>query len=262
MKKVWKKLKDNTGASLILVMVLFFMCVMVSSIIVATASTGASRNMKRQKQQQQYLSMMSAANLLAEEMKPENVGKFVGKATLYDYGCNKQGDKQHRDDEEEFLLHDEHSDKTETSGHDDIWSVDDTTDLEGLLGDLILEACREVYVERNLFYETEFWLKPEDDRLVDVHCKFYMDYDYEVSISFSVDGTSYAMTLICEATSVIEESENPNVKHEHYMKYNDTKDNGEIVKEEGDHDVGAIETIKLTTITWKKEDQTIRKGEN
>lgn len=260
MKKILEKLKSNTGASLILVLVLFFMCVMVSSVIVATASTGASRNIKRQKQQQQYLSIMSAANLLAEEMKPENLGTFVGKATLYDFGCNRTGDRQHRNDEEEFLDA-RCSDKTETSGDTDVWEVDTTTNLHGVLGDVLLEACKAVFINRELSYRTEFWIKSDDDRLVDVHCEFCMDCDYIVSISFSVDGVSQAMTLTCEADSVMDETEDPDIKHEHNMKYKKTDESsGEITTEEGPNDVGATKITKLTTITWKEEKQVLRKG--
>lgn len=64
-----RKLKDNRGASMIIVLCLFLVCMMVSSIIIAAAVSGGSRNLRRTEQQRAYLAVVSAKDLFVDEIK-------------------------------------------------------------------------------------------------------------------------------------------------------------------------------------------------
>ena len=128
-----KKLRSNTGSSLILVLMLFFLCVMVSSVVVGVATSSAGRITKREQQQQGYLSVVSAVELAVAEMK--NCGKFTGKETATDYGCNEDEDGRMwwvpiYYDEIRTEYHE--SDADSNSGVD-IWEVDaENTNLTGV----------------------------------------------------------------------------------------------------------------------------------
>ena len=87
MNCIRKKLKNNSGASVLLALGLFIICTMISSVVIAAAAGGSSRNVKRVEQQKEYLSISSAAQAVMAEM--QKLEKYVGKETTLEYACNK-----------------------------------------------------------------------------------------------------------------------------------------------------------------------------
>ena len=75
MNCIRKKLKNNSGASVLLALGLFIICTMISSVVIAAAAGGSSRNVKRVEQQKEYLSISSAAQAVMAEM--QKLEKYV-----------------------------------------------------------------------------------------------------------------------------------------------------------------------------------------
>lgn len=64
MNRICKKLKSQSGASLIIALVLLLVCVMVGSVILSSATGNADKMRKREAEQQEYLALSSAAELI------------------------------------------------------------------------------------------------------------------------------------------------------------------------------------------------------
>ena len=64
MNRISKKLKSQSGASLIIALVLLLVCVMVGSVILSSAAGNADKMRKRESEQQEYLALSSAAELI------------------------------------------------------------------------------------------------------------------------------------------------------------------------------------------------------
>lgn len=206
MNKIQAKLNSNKGSSLILVLMLFLVCIMVSSVVVATATVGASRSAYRTEQQRAYLSMSSAAELVAEDMKNLLQNSFSERIRVIEYGCNDVT----LDESERFL----EEDVTVTIDEVTVTYVgtplhlDETSHYEvsgisgGLLGSVLSTACHEIFLG-NSSYEEEFSIYPHpegvDERFTKVHCKFVMDAGYNITIIFSAEGTSQTLTMEFEA---------------------------------------------------------------
>lgn len=209
MNKIQEKLKCNKGSSLILVLMLFFVCIMVSSVVVATATVGASRSAYRTEQQRAYLSMSSAAELVAEDMKNLLQNSFYEKIRVIEYGCNDVT----LDESEAFL----NVDTEITIGDVTVTYVgipmhyDETSHYEvngitgGLLGGVMATACHEIFLGDSS-YEEEFYIYPHpegvDERFSKVHCNFVMDAGYNITIVFSAEGTSQTLIMEFEATRI------------------------------------------------------------
>lgn len=59
-----KKLKSNTGASILLALAFFLMCFFVASVVMASASVNASRAMAQKEEQRSYFAIQSAEDLI------------------------------------------------------------------------------------------------------------------------------------------------------------------------------------------------------
>lgn len=257
--RVCAKLKSNSGASLILVLVLFFLCVMISSVIVAAAASGASRNANREKQQQGYLSIVSAVRLAREEML--NCGKFVGREETADYGCNASGSRWYTpvyyDETMDVAATPVHADITEGSGMD-IWGVDGSTALTGVFRKLLMEACEEIYDERQSSFSSDFTITSDDARLADVYCNFFMDSDFNIAMKFTAADTNYAMTLRFTANQV-ESSEAVEFECVHSFSYMEERMDGSMVlNSDVSRNLEGGKNIRRTTITWNL--PTVSKG--
>jgi len=67
-----KKLKSNTGASILLALAFFLMCFFVASVVMASASVNASRALAQKEEQRSYFAIQSAQNLIKDMFKQIN----------------------------------------------------------------------------------------------------------------------------------------------------------------------------------------------
>ena len=253
-----KKLRSNTGSSLILVLMLFFLCVMVSSVVVGVATSSAGRITKREQQQQGYLSVVSAVELAVAEMK--NCGKFTGKETATDYGCNEDEDGRMwwvpiYYDEIRTEYHE--SDADSNSGVD-IWEVDaENTNLTGVFADLLKAACTAIYDAKLTEYTNGFTLESGDARLTNVHCDFTMDEDYNITMTFTGAGTSYSITVRFPAY-IMTGKEETGISCSHNITYKEPTYWGSYNTVNAERSFDGIATIERTMIGWGT--PTISKG--
>ena len=61
-----KKLKSNTGASILLALMFFLICFFVASVVMASASVNASRALAQKEEQRSYFAIQSAENLIKD----------------------------------------------------------------------------------------------------------------------------------------------------------------------------------------------------
>lgn len=206
-----RKLKQQTGASLILALMLFLICVMVASSILVAAASGSSRNITRTQKQQAYLAVSSAAELLMDELS--NVGSFVGRAEKNQYACSqyaKDGCKEHytyvglgtavvgykfedcTKGVEATILPELCVSDTEFSQR----FMDDSSSVQGLLQPVLEEAALKIFAEAEVLeYTTEFTVTIEDERLPEVKCCLTMKSNYDVSIVVTTAESDYSVTI-------------------------------------------------------------------
>ncbi len=65
-KRFTKKLKSNTGASILLALAFFLMCFFVASVVMASASVNASRALAQKEEQRSFFAIQSAQNLIKD----------------------------------------------------------------------------------------------------------------------------------------------------------------------------------------------------
>lgn len=65
-KRFTKKLKSNTGASILLALMFFLVCFFVASVVMASASVNASRALAQKEEQRSYFAIQSAENLIKD----------------------------------------------------------------------------------------------------------------------------------------------------------------------------------------------------
>ncbi len=252
MKRIYSKLKSNSGASIILVLVLFLICVMVSSVIVMAASTGASRNANRKRQQQGYLSITSAVEFIVAEINES--GKYVGKVECLDYGCNIEGEQVYMATHNGETLIDEESNAPHVDITENTEGVLRCTDYEtsalgGVFRGMLEDACTEIYVNKQTNYTTSFVIEAEDERLSDVSCEFIMDSAYNIIMVLSAADCDYKMTV--RFAGSIENSNEPSViSCTHQIKYNLIVNGSLIPGQTKEIHPSGKKTIKRTTVTW------------
>ena len=260
--KLNKKLRSNTGSSLILVLMLFFMCVMVSSVVVAVAGSGAGRIAKRETQQQGYLSVLSAVELAIEEMK--DCGKVVGIDTTIDFGCNDLGRKYYSPAYiEETRTDASQEGATEGYGYHtgdvtanraaanavDIWQVDGEN-LEGIFAGLLGKACIAVYDNGEETYTNQFTIESGDGRLTKVYCDFTMYSDYTITMTFTGENTNYTMTVIFPCTPVTTEGQTPYTCKHVVMGKKEVNGAVNEFAEPIEREFEGVEKTVNTQITW------------
>lgn len=68
-----RKLKDNSGASILLALLFFLLCALAGSVVLAAGSAAAGRMKDVNAKEQAYLSVISAAELLREEIDGKSI---------------------------------------------------------------------------------------------------------------------------------------------------------------------------------------------
>lgn len=78
MKRLYKKMHSQEGASILLALLLFLLCAMVAASILAAAVSNAGKNKSNQIEQQKYLTLTSALQLVCDELEQiEYTGKYT-----------------------------------------------------------------------------------------------------------------------------------------------------------------------------------------
>lgn len=261
-RALYHKIKSKNGATIVLVLVLFLLCVMVSSVIVTAAASGASRNANRNEQQKAYLAIMSAVELIQEEM--ESAGSYQGKIELLDYGCNEY-DWDHNPN---VQIGPKHYVKISTgTAHDDN-KVEETADrtgsdsnLGGALKELLNKACTSIYINRTPEYTIEeIIIKADSDRLPDVKCKFTMSSEYHITMVFSVADGSSPYTVILEYKGTMTENgrgASVTLSCTHNIEYKELV-GGVYSDKTGPQDFNGTQETITTTITWNT--PTLKRG--
>ncbi len=78
---IYAKLKNKEGASITYALLLFLVCAVVGSIVIAAGTAASGRMSKAVEMDQRYYSVMSAAELLIQELDSETV-EIVNKGTV------------------------------------------------------------------------------------------------------------------------------------------------------------------------------------
>lgn len=262
-----KKLKDNTGASMMLVLALLLVCVMVSSVIVATAASGSSRNTRRLEQQRDYLAVSSGAEFIAQNL--QDVGTFVGSTELNTKPCYAYRNN---------LSNVETASGEYVSGY---WvpisplpdtidfyilgelcesvvapKVDDATSFRGYFAELMKTAASEVYL-KNVSYKEIFYISvpDESERMPKVKCVFTMNQNYNIKIEITSESgnSDYSVVIMVNTASVDENNSGhkQTITCNHPVCYKVLENGTWVIVEETrefSHEVSG----PITTVTWKK----------
>ena len=70
MKPLIRKLRQRTGASMIIALVFLLFCVFIGGSVLASATANSARMQRKAEDDQEYLTLRSAASLLIDELRP------------------------------------------------------------------------------------------------------------------------------------------------------------------------------------------------
>lgn len=263
MKCMSKKIKSQTGASILMAMVLFLICGFVAAVTLGAAATNAQKYTNQRQQQQQYLAVSSCARLLEESLEGK---EFVGTEEKWIYFCGDEFSDVVLDEGEKF-----ESDRFEVCTS---LKVEEKLDA---IQELIAEGLYEVYLSKERYVESKpfsGWTREMKIRFgsipeltkYPVDAIVTVDRDYKITItlktaSVDFDNEEYAMVLTFEAevTEPAEKIETFPCENEHHGTIEVTADNG--TKEEKSVEVRYEKNehySKVTTIQLINGD--IRKG--
>lgn len=269
MHQIYKKVKSEKGASMILALALVLICVTVASIIVMAASSGASRGLTRTQQQRGYLTVSSAAQLVAEEL--EDVGTMIANQQWYQYDCEIY--EEYISDEyggvfrEGYLVTDFgvsgalNPIMTDLPHNTSVVTVVDGDSVSGLFADVLTTATQHIYTTGSSYSE-EITIAPviADERLGTAICTFTMDVGYNVKVQITTADSDYTATVTMDKdnsagsgeTVVLETS-----THTHTVYYKKLQGDAYVAAQMEVNRDGQL-VSKTQSITWKA--PTVRKG--
>ena len=92
MKRLSKKLRSESGASILLALLMFLVCVMVAASILAAASSNAGKARSTQAEHQKYLTLSSALRLICDELER---AEYIGKYKVFEWSVTSgEGDER------------------------------------------------------------------------------------------------------------------------------------------------------------------------
>lgn len=252
-----RKLKSNSGASMILALALMLICVMVSSVIITSAVSGTSRTIYRTNQQQNYLAVSNAAEFIAKNLNVEE--EFVGTETIGIKPCQQYANNGTTiwydnpntntieneqipayivqvyptpDTVECYIIADDEGTMLHTG--ENTKSIHSSTHFAGPFAEMMKAAAFEVYLT-NSSYTQSFELSVTDefntseDRIPQVKCTFTMDEDYYITIEVYSADEDNDYSIVIELEPTISEGENQqNTECVHRIYYK-TEENGSLV---------------------------------
>lgn len=252
-----RKLKNNSGASMILALALMLICVMVSSTIIASAASGTSRAIRRTEQQQDYLAVSAASDLIAKNLT--NVGEFIGTIEIRVKDCQQYNNPT-------TVMYK----GSPTTGYwvtvppvanvyayyivdglckeTNIKSIHgDTEFLEGPFGTLMETAATHVYMNESAYTQTFTISVPQEeaglDRLPAVKCSFIMTKNYDVTIHLTSENPDIAYAIKMELHPTVVEDKTGDLQTitcQHRVYY----------KQEVDGSLVAVEPTEKQTFSY------------
>ena len=257
-----RKLKQNSGATILMALMLFLACVTIAGVILGSAMTNLNKVKNQQEQLQVYESVSSAARLVRDRM---NGLKFTASESVLIYGC------------QDFAITSQISD-FKPDRHAAVYSYTEPAVPEGEsdeLTQLIQKGVTQVYRSKlskenlNNYHTISSWEQTftVDDNLCPVQVTVSIDENYLLTFKFRpLDGTwkdDYNVTLLVPTISKPEPVESnkppappdPSVCIHSYYKEEKL---GEAPTYYPDQEFEIKQTTKTTTITYST--GTIYKG--
>ena len=263
-----RKLKSNSGTSMILALALMLICVMVSSVILAAAASGTSRSINRTQQQQDYLAVSAAAELLASNLT--DVGEFVGTIEIRVKDCQQYNNPTTvmykgtpvqgywvtvppvANSYAYYIVDELHKESN-------VKSIHGNTSFKGTpFGEMMKAAATHVYMNEAMYTQTFTISVPMEengkDRLPAVQGTFTMTQNYDVSIELRSENpeSGYAVRIELVPTVVVDETgDTQTITCEHKVCYKQ-EINGTLVSSypEEKQKFSYNTTAPETTVTW------------
>ena len=191
MNRISKKLKSQSGASIIIALVLLLVCVMVGSVILSSAAGNADKMRKREAEQQEYLALSSAAELIRTSLGGTVYSAWERNIVYECYGCYLD------------MTPEKHTDVAEVC-NEMTYEKNDDAGLKADIADVVYEAYR----SHTKYYaptivpsdiEKEFTISSSDTDVPDVKVKMIFDtqtYGTLFRLTIAENAVSdYALTL-------------------------------------------------------------------
>lgn len=257
MLRTVKKLKNDSGMSILFALLFFLVVAMISAVILTASSVNLDKNNKQRKEQQAYLSVSSAARLIRSAFGNTSCS---GTESLTIYGCT---------------LNPTLSGITLTPKKEaDISRVCNKLEIDGAdktkLKEFIVDKAYKLYLSRPKVYATsagepafvtapgkiytpeKFEIKSSEMSDVDVAMVF--DRNYNITMQLTVPGSDYAMTLRFSAILAQPDRVNPTETTGPECSHSYTRT---MLKSDGTYEVitnnvtcvGKVETL-TTKISW------------
>ena len=264
MLRIRRKLKSDSGSSIILAMALMLICVMVSSVILAAATSNANRNYDRVSQHQNYLAVSDAVGYITSHLD-ENI-EFVGVEKSGIKPCDKYKNAKVIDghyvidyapetdtlEESCYILDELHTEEAP------VYEVDGMTHFTGPFATLMETASLHVY-EHKATYTENFTLKvtdislEKDERIPEVNCKFTMDEEYYITIEVSSASPESIYRVRIEMEPSVSYGEHrENVTCTHEISYTVLREDGVETKIIPDYEFVDSVYFEETHVTWGK----------
>lgn len=208
MKRVFRKLHTQSGASLLVALVFFLVCAMVAAVIMGSATTNTLKIKQRKEEKQVYNSVSSAAKFLRDTM---NTVSMEGSESAVHYGCNDYAPDQYHvliglSPEQEADTEDVMPVTAKQSG--------ETVENDALI-DLLRQGVQKVYQSRLELAADEKapfdgWNESfvVDDGLCEVTVQVSIKNDYTLTFRLAPSDAAqqdlYNMVLTCEGKSEVE----------------------------------------------------------
>lgn len=263
-----RKLKSNSGASMILALALMLICVMVSSTIIASAASGTSRAIRRTEQQQDYLAVSAASDLIAKNIN--GAGEFIGTIEIRVKDCqqyNNPATVMYKGSPTTgywvtippvanvyayYIVDDLCNEVNVKSVHAD------TEFKEGPFGVLMQTAATHVYMNESAYTQTFTISIPQEeagkDRLPAVNCTFTMTKNYDVSIYITSENPDIAYAIEIELHPTIVEDktgDTQTITCEHMVYYKQEVNGSLVAVEPAEKQVFSYTaTAPETHVTW------------
>lgn len=257
MLRTVKKLKNNSGMSILFALLFFLVVAMVSAVILTASAVNLDKSNKQNKDQQDYLSLSSAAKLIRSTFGGTSCS---GTESLTIYGCT---------------LNPALAGITLTPEKEaDVSRVCDKLEIDGAdktkLKEFIVDKAYKLYLSRPKVYaasdgEPAFVTAPSKvytpvkfkitgSGMSDVNVAMVFDRNYNITMQLSVTDSDYALTLRFNAILTQPDKSNPTettgpeCKHS-YTRTVQKSDGTYVVIVNDATCVGKVETLK-TQIAW------------
>ena len=251
MKRVYRKLHTQQGASLLVALVFFLVCAMVAAVILGSATTNTLKVQQRREEKQIYNSVSSAAKFLRDTM---NTVSMEGSEIATHYGCNDYASDQYHvligmSPEQEADAAVTTSVTTKQSG--------ETVENDALI-ELLQQGVQKVYQsklelasDKKIAFDGWNESFVIDDGLCQVAVQVSIKNDYTLTFRLAPSDAAqqefYNMTLTCEGRSTVEtQSDVPTCTH--MVTLQDLFSGGQTTTQSN---FTGIRRINVTVISWE-----------